>query len=136
MERGHDGVVLLVVVQLALLLPFAFLFFRGSRIRKEKYSQDVSDSDPNQKQEVASQQTNGANSKSDAFLPLNNSEGDSTLRRPANKEAAESEFEQLTEKGKSSNWRCACDGGFLPPGMFGNVEAVLRMGSGQCYHKQ
>jgi hypothetical protein len=36
----------------------------------------------------------------------------------------------------ANNWRCACDGGFLPPGMFGNMEAVLKMGSGQCYHKQ
>jgi hypothetical protein len=40
---------------------------------------------------------------------------------------------------KDSNdnkWRCACTGGFLPPGMFGNMEAVLKMGTGQCYHKE
>lgn len=37
---------------------------------------------------------------------------------------------------QTSQWRCACEGGFLPPGMFGNMEAVLKMGSGQCYHKQ
>ena len=36
----------------------------------------------------------------------------------------------------TTTWRCACEGGFFPPGMFGNTEAVLRMGSGQCYHKQ
>lgn len=41
-----------------------------------------------------------------------------------------------TSSTKNNNWRCACEGGFLPPGMFGNAEAVLRMGSGQCYHKQ
>lgn len=38
----------------------------------------------------------------------------------------------------SSNWRCACEGGFLPPGMLqslGGMEAVMRMGTGQCYHK-
>lgn len=38
--------------------------------------------------------------------------------------------------GNVNNWRCACSDGFLPPGMFGNAEAVLRMGSGQCYHKK
>jgi hypothetical protein len=36
----------------------------------------------------------------------------------------------------NNNWRCACEGGFLPPGMFGGAEAVMRMGAGQCYHKK
>jgi hypothetical protein len=39
----------------------------------------------------------------------------------------------------STNWRCACEGGFLPPGLlqsFGGAEAVIRMSTGQCYHKQ
>jgi len=37
---------------------------------------------------------------------------------------------------RRGSWRCACEGGFLPPHMFGNVESVVRMGSGQCYHKK
>jgi len=35
-------------------------------------------------------------------------------------------------------WRCACENGFLPAGLlknFGGAEAVMRMGMGQCYHK-
>jgi hypothetical protein len=39
----------------------------------------------------------------------------------------------------NNNWRCACEGGFLPPGMlktFGSAEAMMRLGTGQCYHKQ
>ena len=35
-----------------------------------------------------------------------------------------------------NNWRCACEGGFLPPGMlksFGGAEAMMRFGAGQCY---
>ena len=35
-------------------------------------------------------------------------------------------------------WRCACENGFLPAGLlknFGRAEAVMRMGMGQCYHK-
>lgn len=40
---------------------------------------------------------------------------------------------------RSNQWRCACEGGFLPPGMLsslGGAEAVFRLGTGQCYHKQ
>lgn len=39
----------------------------------------------------------------------------------------------------NDQWRCACEGGFLPPGMlksFGGAEAMMRLGTGQCYHKQ
>jgi len=35
-------------------------------------------------------------------------------------------------------WRCACDGGFLPPSLlksFGGMESAVRLGLGQCYHK-
>ncbi len=38
-----------------------------------------------------------------------------------------------------NNWRCACQDGFLPPGLlksFGGAEAMMRLGMGQCYHKQ
>ena len=38
-----------------------------------------------------------------------------------------------------NKWRCACENGFLPPGLlktFGGAEAVMRLGYGQCYHKQ
>mmetsp|Transcript_13222 Transcript_13222/g.24829 ORF Transcript_13222/g.24829 Transcript_13222/m.24829 type:complete len:206 (+) Transcript_13222:24-641(+) len=35
-------------------------------------------------------------------------------------------------------WRCVCETGFLPPGLlksFGGMESVIRMSTGQCYHK-
>ncbi len=38
----------------------------------------------------------------------------------------------------NNTWRCACESGFLPPGLlksFGGMEAMMRMGTGQCYHK-
>jgi hypothetical protein len=39
-----------------------------------------------------------------------------------------------------NKWQCACEGGiFLPNSMlksFNGVEAVFKMGSGQCYHKK
>ena len=40
---------------------------------------------------------------------------------------------------ENNHWRCACEGGFLPPGLlksFGGAEAVMRLGTGQCYHQQ
>jgi hypothetical protein len=65
---------------------------------------------------------------------------------PTNNEHGETDDEQaqvvdimnavVTE---DNNWRCACEGGFLPPGLlksFGGAEAVMRLGTGQCYHQQ
>lgn len=56
------------------------------------------------------------------------------------KDEAPSTNELTTKDGMvdDGNWRCACEGGFLPPGLlktFGGAEAVMRLGSGQCYHK-
>ena len=46
----------------------------------------------------------------------------------------------VADNNSSNNWRCACEGGiFLPSSLlksFSGAEAVFRMGSGQCYHKQ
>ena len=36
-------------------------------------------------------------------------------------------------------WKCACELGILPAGIlktFGNAEAMMRLGVGQCYHKK
>jgi hypothetical protein len=67
------------------------------------------------------------------------------------KEEEEEEEEEEVEKDKkeevekeeiassTNNWRCACENGFLPPGLlktFGGAEAVMRMSTGQCFHKQ
>jgi len=49
----------------------------------------------------------------------------------------ETRSEAVTVK---NQWRCACETGFLPPGMLGQslggAEAVLRMSTGRCYHKK
>jgi FtsZ-interacting cell division protein ZipA len=42
-------------------------------------------------------------------------------------------------EGKVRIWKCACELGFLPAGIlktFGNAEAIMRLGVGQCYHKK
>jgi hypothetical protein len=44
-----------------------------------------------------------------------------------------------TNNSNTTGWRCACQGGFLPPGLlksFGGAEAMMLLGTGQCYHKQ
>ena len=51
--------------------------------------------------------------------------------------------QQGGEKTKQSSkvdveMRCVCETGFLPPGLlknFGNMEAMVRMSTGRCYHK-
>jgi hypothetical protein len=43
-----------------------------------------------------------------------------------------------TDTDDDNNWRCVCETGFLPPGLlkqFGGMEAMVRMSTGQCYHK-
>jgi hypothetical protein len=45
----------------------------------------------------------------------------------------------MTVANIDNNWRCACEGGFLPPGLlksFAGAEAVMRLGTGQCYHQK
>jgi uncharacterized membrane protein YhiD involved in acid resistance len=59
-------------------------------------------------------------------------------KKGTEKEEKEEEKEEEITSG-ASNWRCACESGFLPPGLlksFGGAEAVIRMSTGQCYHKQ
>ena len=59
-----------------------------------------------------------------------------------NRDSGESREEDASSADNNNNnnntWRCACENGFLPPGLlknFGGAEAVMRMGMGQCYHK-
>ena len=65
-----------------------------------------------------------------------NQDGDSNGEGKNKKEDDENDDDLGTNN--SNTWRCACENGFLPPGLlktFGGAEAVMRMGMGQCYHK-
>ena len=47
--------------------------------------------------------------------------------------------EESEKSSDDTTWRCPCENGFLPPGIFksfGSAEAMFRMGTGQCYHKR
>jgi hypothetical protein len=61
--------------------------------------------------------------------------------RPATETSTRKEDAGDDKPGSAENkWRCSCEGGlFLPNNLlksFGGAEAVFRMGSGDCYHKQ
>ena len=69
-----------------------------------------------------------------------NQAGDSNGESQNNKEEKEEDKDEDEDDFGTNNntWRCACENGFLPPGLlktFGGAEAVMRMGMGQCYHK-
>jgi len=54
-------------------------------------------------------------------------------------ETNETKDPEVTSPVENQQWRCVCEAGFLPPGLLGQTlggaEAVLRMSTGQCYHK-
>ena len=58
----------------------------------------------------------------------------------ANNEASNSSISENPKKeNKRMIWKCACELGILPAGIlktFGNAEAMMRLGVGQCYHKK
>jgi len=89
-----------------------------------------------------------------AEVPLDAEIVSSPLKRNRNIDVLPSPNEKMNERetrepdAKSSSekiafsssyqWRCACENGFLPPGLLknlGGAEAMLRMGTGQCFHK-
>lgn len=150
---GHAaGIVLIVVMVAALLLPFSILFFRHGnnrwvRCRNDRKKGIVSLHDEQrQGQEVGNQRQNATSSikkSNESSSRQLSGEAITIMRRDSFKrvetEATSPAAVDAMKTGKkqiNNSWRCACEGGFLPPGMFGNMEAVLKMGSGQCYHKQ
>jgi len=82
-------------------------------------------------------------------LPVGTANGYRTVQSPKDNVLAKKDLkgQENSVKGttttnlddNNNEWRCACEGGFLPPGMLQSMrgaEAVFRMSTGQCYHKQ
>ena len=62
-----------------------------------------------------------------------------TVPTKSNSDDNERDDEAMSSFSNNTNnqWRCACEGGFLPAGMLqslGGAEAVFNMGIGSCYH--
>ena len=85
---------------------------------------------------VSSSGNDGMTQSITSSTQLTNNISNGTRRTDNNKDDGSVETVRASTTTNSNQWRCACEGGFLPPGMFGGVEAVMRMGTGQCYHKQ
>jgi hypothetical protein len=103
----------------------------------EPYEQNDSDEEQDWDDEITVQSFLEVHKKGDfpEFRKVEEEEEDEEeVEKEEDKEVVEKE-----EISSASNWRCACEGGFLPPGLlksFGGAEAVIRMSTGQCYHKQ
>jgi len=66
-----------------------------------------------------------------------------TARNNSGEATTKDDYDEImsgySKKNSNNNWRCACEGGLFTPGMlksFGSAEAMIRLGTGECYHKQ
>ena len=128
----------IAVLLVALSLPIALMFYRSGMVST---GMDISfDSAPIL--EIDRRVLNGSNSETVTRARFAMNE-ETTLQIRG--DSASTNIRVLTPPpnvsdeavtNRPNNWRCACEGGFLPPGMFGNMESFMKMGSGQCYHKQ
>lgn len=106
-----------------------------SRIENDKSNEKVNDNDDdvdndNTKINVSSLRAIDDNDK---YSMNNNNTTSNSFQNDNKNESGASET--ISD---NNNWRCACENGFLPPGLlksFGGMEAMVRMGTGQCYHK-
>ena len=80
--------------------------------------------------------TNDPNDESKKEMASQNSSANQGKEKIEEKSKSTPTRNTLQMNSNNNQWRCACEGGFLPPGMLGGAEAVFRMGTGQCYHKQ
>jgi len=121
----HTHALPVVVFTLVCIVSFVFLK-RNSGIRKESSAEENNTNDTNDVPERRQQVDQDA-PKTDPSRKTSDSD---TKKLPP----------KATTNNDNNNWRCACEGGFLPPGLlkdvFGGAEAAMRLGAGQCYHKQ
>jgi hypothetical protein len=119
--NSFDGGLLLAAILISiLLLPISILFF--SPIEKKD-------------EVLVESPANGTEQNSVANTSVVSIASDDSKVDTVVSDVAEDDTASTRSYNDKSNWRCACEGGFLPPGLFGNMESVLKMGSGQCYHK-
>ena len=132
------GVVLVTVLLAMLMLPFvAFCLLRQQKLKAAfkdvvaaAPAADLSLHDTDAK-DFGNQYENNA---TEIVSSMTRNAGNGRAQLAVQDNAA-NVFSTREKQSGNNNWRCACEGGFLPPNMFGNMESVVRMGGGQCYHK-
>jgi hypothetical protein len=143
---GGVGTWLVAFMIAAFLFPL-FLFFGGDRSIESSPENDSPDETKASTTQVMTPPPSKAESDPVALDTISSPEAKlSSTRNPtkvsSNSETTSNDYNMSSSSNPNNNdnnWRCACEGGFLPPGLlqtFGGAEAVLRMSSGQCYHKQ
>ena len=131
------GIVLVTVLLATMMLPFISLGILRQRIRKKP----TVDTRRNESDSTAGDHdTNGTMKGVPSTKDIALESAPAVEIQPPNAAISYS-VKNITSSGRENgqspgqtNWRCACEGGFLPPNIFGNMEAVVRMGGGQCYH--
>ena len=133
------GIVLITVLLATMMLPFISLGLLRQRIRKKP----TADTRRNESDSTTGDHdTNGGTMKSVPPTTKDKAlESAPAVEIQPPNAAISYSVKNITSSGRENgqspgqtNWRCACEGGFLPPNIFGNMEAVVRMGGGQCYH--
>jgi hypothetical protein len=125
---GNEGAYLLLVIGAILLLPILAV------IRSVLYSRTIEHGRTKQDTLTAPAVPGSTSGSVCRPIPTNDTSSDLTTTTTSSQGTllSNNNYESTT----TNNWRCVCGQGFLPAGMFGNAEAVLRMGSGQCYHNK
>ena len=131
------GIVLVTVLLATMMLPFISLGILRQRIRKKL----TVDTRRNESDSTAGDHdTNGTMKGVPSTKDIALESAPAVEIQPPNAAISYS-VKNITSSGRENgqspgqtNWRCTCEGGFLPPNIFGNMEAVVRMGGGQCYH--
>jgi hypothetical protein len=132
---SFDGLAFLLAMFAILLLPHLFSIFENSISTQLKSISSKGDNEPE------------ASSAWPTTTDLNNPVSMKTLgggdasgeRNEDGNDESPPIQSQSTIVPTENQWRCACEGGFLPPGLLqtlGGAEAALRMSTGQCYHKK
>jgi len=73
------------------------------------------------------------------FIKDESSKGNKTNENKGNEVSDRNVSKPPKTEDEGRIWKCACEFGILPIGIlrtFGNAEAMMRLGVGQCYHKK
>ena len=134
------GIALILLAYPAFVFIQSFLVKQRRRPSLGRYSESAkeNDSDGNESAPSKEQETVSSSSSSStdaiSISPtklVNSNTNNDSIRQPNSK----------TAQPRSNGWQCACEGGgiFLPQSLMksiGGPAAALRMGRGECYHKQ
>jgi len=151
---GGGGFILLLFLAVALVMPLVVFFAFGdspsSVFEKEKDSRATQKKE--KKEELDKVEAGGGATKmpaSGAGQRIGNDTDEQRDERTGgfpdgrasgvvkNEGGEEDDDDDLFATKNRNQWRCACENGFLPPGLLqslGGAEQVFRMSTGQCYH--